>query len=75
MARSPRGTVDFLCAVLIVGLLAGVAGMACAVALYLLVNHGATTADGWGVAMNRWDVGEEATPRPIGVFELTPPRS
>lgn len=30
--------------------------------------------DGWGVTMNRWDVGGEAAPRPIGVFELAPPR-
>jgi predicted nicotinamide N-methyase len=31
--------------------------------------------DGWSVTMTRWDVGEDATPRPIGVFELAPPRS
>jgi hypothetical protein len=31
--------------------------------------------DGWRIAMTRWDVGEETTPGPIGVFELTPPRS
>jgi predicted nicotinamide N-methyase len=35
----------------------------------------ALEADGWSVTMTRWDVGEEATPRPIGVFELAPPRS
>ena len=35
----------------------------------------ALEADGWGVAMNQWDVGEEAVPRPVGVFELAPPRS
>lgn len=29
-------------------------------------------AEGWGVAMTRWDVGEGAAARPIGVFELTP---
>ena len=34
----------------------------------------ALEADGWGVVMAKWNVGEEATPRPIGVFELTPPR-
>ncbi len=32
----------------------------------------AMEADGWGIVMTRWDVGDEATPRPIGVFELTP---
>lgn len=31
-------------------------------------------ADGWGVAMTRYDLGEESSPRPIGVFEWTPPR-
>ena len=30
-------------------------------------------ADGWRVAMSKWTVGEERTPRPIGVFELSPP--
>jgi methyltransferase-like protein 23 len=29
--------------------------------------------EGWGVTFNKWDVGEEAAPRPIGVFELLPP--
>jgi methyltransferase-like protein 23 len=29
--------------------------------------------EGWGVTFSRWDVGEEASPRPIGVFELLPP--
>ena len=28
--------------------------------------------DGWGVSFNKWEVGDEATPRPIGVFELVP---
>jgi methyltransferase-like protein 23 len=32
-------------------------------------------AEGWAVSFSRWDVGEEATPRPIGVFELLPPGS
>ena len=32
-------------------------------------------ADGWVVTYNQWDVGEEGSPRPIGVFELVPPRS
>ncbi|WP_165250210.1 class I SAM-dependent methyltransferase [Paludisphaera soli] len=30
-------------------------------------------ADGWRVEFARWEVGEESTPRPIGVFELAPP--
>ena len=30
-------------------------------------------ADGWLVSYNQWDVGDEAS-RPIGVFELIPPR-
>lgn len=34
----------------------------------------ALEADGWGVRFSRWDVGDEETPRPVGVFELTPPR-
>ena len=34
----------------------------------------ALEGDGWRITMTRWDVGEETTPRPIGVFELTPPR-
>jgi methyltransferase-like protein 23 len=29
--------------------------------------------DGWKVVIAKWTVGEEPTPRPIGVFELTPP--
>jgi predicted nicotinamide N-methyase len=33
----------------------------------------ALEADGWSVALAKWNVGEEATPRPIGVFELAPP--
>lgn len=33
----------------------------------------ALEADGWTVALAKWNVGEEATPRPIGVFELSPP--
>jgi len=28
---------------------------------------------GWGVSLAKWNVGEEAAPRPIGVFELSPP--
>jgi predicted nicotinamide N-methyase len=31
--------------------------------------------DGWGVSLTKWDVGEETAPRPVGVFELAPPRS
>lgn len=33
----------------------------------------AMEADGWAVRFNRWEVGEEMPPRPIGVFALTPP--
>jgi len=29
--------------------------------------------DGWQVSFNKWNVGEEETPRPVGVFELVPP--
>lgn len=32
-------------------------------------------AEGWGVSLARWDVGQETAPRPIGVFELVPPPS
>ncbi|HEX8200630.1 MAG TPA: methyltransferase domain-containing protein [Isosphaeraceae bacterium] len=28
---------------------------------------------GWAISLTRWDVGGEAAPRPIGVFELAPP--
>ena len=28
---------------------------------------------GWRIAFAKWNVGEERTPRPLGVFELTPP--
>lgn len=33
----------------------------------------AMEADGWGITLAKWNVGEEGTPRPIGVFELAPP--
>jgi predicted nicotinamide N-methyase len=33
----------------------------------------ALEADGWGIALAKWNVGEEDAPRPIGVFELAPP--
>ena len=33
----------------------------------------ALEADGWGDRFNLWDVGEEGSSRPVGVFELTPP--
>ena len=33
----------------------------------------ALEADGWGLTLTKWNVGEEAAARPIGVFELTPP--
>lgn len=29
--------------------------------------------DGWTVTLSKWSVGEEATPRPIAVYELTAP--
>jgi predicted nicotinamide N-methyase len=29
--------------------------------------------EGWAVTFSKWDVGGEATPRPVGVFELLPP--
>ena len=28
---------------------------------------------GWRIVMTKWNVGEEGAPRPVGVFELTPP--
>jgi predicted nicotinamide N-methyase len=31
-------------------------------------------AAGWSVTLSKWSVGEEATPRPVAVFELTAPR-
>ncbi len=34
----------------------------------------ALEADGWAIAMSKWQVGEEAAMRPVGLFELTPPR-
>ena len=33
----------------------------------------ALEAGGWRVTLSKWTVGEEATPRPVGVFELAPP--
>jgi predicted nicotinamide N-methyase len=33
----------------------------------------ALDADGWSIALSKWSVGEDAAPRPIGVYELTPP--
>jgi methyltransferase-like protein 23 len=32
-------------------------------------------AEGWRVTFNKWNVGEAATPRPVGVFALVPPGS
>ncbi len=34
----------------------------------------ALEADGWTVTMSKWSVGEEATPRPVAVYELSAPR-
>ena len=33
----------------------------------------AMEGEGWNVSFNKWEVGEEATRRPVGVFELAPP--
>ena len=33
----------------------------------------AMEGDGWNVTMNKWTVGITPPPRPVGVFELTPP--
>lgn len=33
----------------------------------------ALDADGWGVAVTKWNIGEDAAMRPVGLFELTPP--
>ncbi|HEV2800478.1 MAG TPA: 50S ribosomal protein L11 methyltransferase [Pyrinomonadaceae bacterium] len=41
-----------------------------AVSLVLLE---ALEADGWSVTLSKWSVGEETTPRPIAVYELTAP--
>lgn len=34
----------------------------------------ALESDGWRITLTKWNVGEEAAPRPIGVFELEAPR-
>jgi predicted nicotinamide N-methyase len=34
----------------------------------------AMEADGWAVSLAKWKVGEALSPRPIGLFELVPPR-
>ena len=34
----------------------------------------ALEADGWTVSLSKWRVGEEVAMRPIGLFELAPPR-
>jgi len=34
----------------------------------------ALDADGWTVAMSRWNVGDDAAPRPVAVYDLAPPR-
>lgn len=33
----------------------------------------ALEAEGWRIGLTKWSIGEEATPRPIGLFELQPP--
>src|SRR3712207_7147051 len=35
----------------------------------------ALESDGWSVTLSKWSVGEEATPRPVAVYELAPPTS
>jgi predicted nicotinamide N-methyase len=34
----------------------------------------AMEGDGWRISMTRWSIGEEQSPRPIGLFDLEPPR-
>lgn len=34
----------------------------------------ALEADGWRIGLTKWNVGHDASPRPVGVFELEPPR-
>ena len=34
----------------------------------------ALEGDGWAIGLTKWDVGEEGSPLPVGVFELTPHR-
>lgn len=33
----------------------------------------ALEADGWSIKISKWNIGEESAPRPIGVFEISPP--
>lgn len=33
----------------------------------------AMEADGWNISLTKWSVGEEESPRPIGVFKVAPP--
>jgi predicted nicotinamide N-methyase len=35
----------------------------------------AMEGDGWRVSFSKWDLGEDVSPRPVGVFELLPPAS
>lgn len=34
----------------------------------------ALEADGWTITLSKWSVGEDQSPRPIGLYELAPPR-
>lgn len=34
----------------------------------------ALEGEGWRISMGKWSIGEAETPRPIGVFDLEPPR-
>jgi predicted nicotinamide N-methyase len=31
-------------------------------------------ADGWAISISKWSIGDESSPRSVGVFELTPPK-
>jgi predicted nicotinamide N-methyase len=35
---------------------------------------GALEGSGWAITLSKWSVGEEAAPRSVGIYELTPPR-
>jgi predicted nicotinamide N-methyase len=34
----------------------------------------AMEAEGWAITLTRWSIGQDAEPRPIGLFDLQPPR-
>ena len=35
----------------------------------------AMEADGWTIGMTKWSIGQEEDSRPIGIFDLEPPRA